>query len=160
MDISLPGDNAHPIGMTGRDGIIYVGDGRDDKVYAYDTRTGSRRSGQDVNGIDTLRKDMTDLWMNGETIWISYWLGDFIRAYDVDTGARQPHLDIQLARENAAPVGIDSDRFQPLDHGPDQRHHLRVRPPAIGGAGDNAGTEQGRGPTPGPANHRPVRHLQ
>ncbi len=111
MDISLPGDNAHPIGMTGRDGIIYVGDGRDDKVYAYDTRTGSRRSGQDVNGIDTLRKDMTDLWMNGETIWISYWLGDFIRAYDVDTGARQPHLDIQLARENAAPVGIDSDRF-------------------------------------------------
>ena len=111
MDISLPGDNAHPIGMTGRDGIIYVGDGRDRKVYAYDTRTGSRRSGQDVNGIDTLRKDMTDLWMNGETIWISYWLGDFIRAYDVDTGARQPHLDIQLARENAAPVGIDSDGF-------------------------------------------------
>ena len=54
---------------------------------------------------------MTALWTDGETIWISYWLSEFIRAYDVATGARRPGLDIQLARENASPSGIYSDGF-------------------------------------------------
>ena len=111
MDISLPADNAHPSGLTGRDGVLYVGDTRDSRVYAYDAGTRSRRSGQDINGIDTLRKEMTDLWTDGETIWISYWLGEFIRAYDVETGERKSSLDVQLARENAGPTGIHSDGF-------------------------------------------------
>ena len=64
-----------------------------------------------LDGIDTLRKEMTDLWTDGETIWISYWLGEFIRAYDVATGERKPGLDVQLARENAGPTGIHSDGF-------------------------------------------------
>ena len=111
MDIPLPGNNAHPIGLTGREGILYVGDSRDRKVYAYDIETRSRRSGQDINGIDTLKRDMTDFWLDGETVWISYWLSDFVRAYDMDTGERRDGLDIQLARENAGPSGIDSDGF-------------------------------------------------
>ena len=111
MDISLPASNAHPAGLTGRDGILYVGDGRDRKVYAYNMETKSRQSGHDINGIDTLRKEITDIWLDGETIWISYWLSDFIRAYDAATGDRKPHLDVQLARENAGPAGIDSDGF-------------------------------------------------
>ena len=111
MDISLPTDNAHPSGLTGRDGVLYVGDNRDKKVYAYDMETRSRRSEHDVNGIDTLRKEMTDLWTDGDTVWISYWLGEFIRAYDVETGERKPGLDVQLARENAGPTGIHSDGF-------------------------------------------------
>ena len=111
MDISLPGDNAHPIGLTGREGVLYVGDSRDRKVYAYNIETRSRQSDHDINGIDTLKRDMTDFWLDGETIWISYWLSDFIRAYDVATGDRKPGLDVQLARENAGPIGIDSDGF-------------------------------------------------
>ena len=54
---------------------------------------------------------MTDIWLDGDTVWISYWLGGFIRAYDVDTGERRAHLDVQLARENTGPSGIDSDGF-------------------------------------------------
>ena len=111
MDISLPRDNAHPAGLTGRGGVLYVGDNRDNRVYAYDIETRSRRSGNDINGIDTLRKEMTDIWLDGETVWISYWLGEFIRAYDAATGERKPGLDVQLARENAGPAGIDSDGF-------------------------------------------------
>ena len=111
MDIRLPASNAHPIGLTGREGILYVGDSRDRKVYAYDIETRSRQSGHDINGIDTLKRDMTDFWLDGETVWISYWLSDFIRAYDMDTGERRDGLDIQLARENAGPSGIDSDGF-------------------------------------------------
>ena len=111
MDISLAAQNAHPSGLTGRDGILYVGDNRDNKVYAYDMETRSRRSEHDVNGIDTLRKEMTDLWTDGDTVWISYWLGEFIRAYDAETGERKPGLDVQLARENAGPTGIHSDGF-------------------------------------------------
>ena len=110
-DIILPGENAHPIGLTGREGVLYVGDGRDRKVYAYNIETRSRQSDHDINGIDTLKRDMTDFWLDGETIWISYWLSGFIRAYDVDTGERKPGLDVQLARENTGPAGIDSDGF-------------------------------------------------
>ena len=110
-DIILPRENSHPVGLTGREGILYVGDSRDRKVYAYNMETRSRRSGHDINGIDTLRRNMTDIWLDGETIWISYWLSDFIRAYDTATGERKPGLDVQLARENAGPAGIDSDGF-------------------------------------------------
>ena len=110
-DIILPSENAHPVGLTGREGILYVGDSRDRKVYAYNMETRSRRSGHDINGIDTLRRNMTDIWLDGETVWISYWLSDFIRAYDTATGERKPGLDVQLARENAGPAGIDSDGF-------------------------------------------------
>ena len=110
-DIILPSENAHPIGLTGREGVLYVGDGRDRKIYAYDIETRSRRSDHDVNGIDTFKRNMTDFWLDGETIWISYWLSDFIRAYDVATGDSKPGLDVQLARENAGPSGIDSDGF-------------------------------------------------
>ena len=110
-DIILPSENSHPYGLTARGGVMYVGDNRDDKVYAYDIESGSRQSERDINGIDTLRRDMTDLWLDGDTIWVSYWLSDFIRAYDVATGERKPDLDVQLARENAGPSGIDSDGF-------------------------------------------------
>ena len=110
-DIKLHRSNSHPYGLTGRDGVMYVGDNRDDKVYAYDMESGDRRSEREINGIDTLRSNMTDIWLDGETIWISYWLSDFVRAYDVATGDRKPGLDVQLARENAGPAGIDSDGF-------------------------------------------------
>ena len=110
-DIILPSENAHPIGLTGRDGVMYVGDGRDRKVYAYNIASGERQSSSEIDGIDTLGRDMTALWTDGETMWISYWLSEFVRAYDVTTGERKPGLDVQLARENAGPIGIDSDGF-------------------------------------------------
>ena len=110
-DIILPSENAHPVGLTGREGVLYVGDGRDRKIYAYDIETRSRQSDHDINGIDTFKRNMTDFWLDGETIWISYWLSDFIRAYDVATGDSKPGLDVQLARENAGPSGIYSDGF-------------------------------------------------
>ena len=110
-DITLHRKNSHPYGLTGRDGVIYVGDNVDDKIYAYDMASGDRQSSSEINGIDTLKRDMTALWRDGETIWISYWLSEFIRAYDVTTGERKPGLDIQLARENAGPSGIYSDGF-------------------------------------------------
>ena len=110
-DITLHRNNSHPVGLTGRDGVMYVGDGPDRKIYAYDMESGDRQSEREINGIDTLRRNMTDIWLDGETIWISYWLSDFIRAYDVATGERKPNLDVQLARENAGPSGIYSDGF-------------------------------------------------
>ena len=109
-DIILAGENAHPAGLTGREGVLYVGDDRDRKAYAYDMETRSQSS-RDINGIDTFRRNMTDIWLDGETIWISYWLSDFVRAYDAETGAHKPRLDVQLARENAGPSGIYSDGF-------------------------------------------------
>ena len=110
-DITLHRNNSHANGLTGRDGVIYVGDNRDDKVYAYDITSGNRQRSSEIDGIDTLRKYMTALWTDGDTIWISYWLSEFIRAYDVETGERKPGLDVQLARENAGPSGIYSDGF-------------------------------------------------
>ena len=109
--INLHRDNASPAGLTGRDGTIYVADNGDDKVYAYDLETKRRDSGKDINGIDRLGRVMTDLWLNGATVWISHWRSDFIRAYRVSDGSRLPGLDIQVAAENRGPTGIDSDGF-------------------------------------------------
>ena len=105
----LPSENAHPVGLTGREGVLYVGDGVDRKIYAYNIETRSRQSDHDINGIDTFKRNMTDLWLDGETIWISCWLSDFVRAYDVATGDSKPGLDVQLARKNAGPSSIHSD---------------------------------------------------
>ena len=110
-DIILPGENAHPVGLTGREGILYVGDARDRKIYAYNIETRSRQRDHDINSTDTFKRNMTDFWLDGETIWISYWLSYFIRAYDVATGDSKPGLDVQLARENAGRSGIYSDGF-------------------------------------------------
>ena len=110
-DINLANANQYPTGLTGRNGRLYVADRGDDKVYAYDIETRSRASDHDVNDIDRMNKQMTDLWLNDETVWISYWRSDFIRAYDAETGARKPGLDIQTASENRGPTGIDSDGF-------------------------------------------------
>ena len=110
-DINLANGNRNAYGLTGRDGRLYVTDSSDDKVYAYDVATRSRASDHDINGIDRMNKQMTDLWLNDETVWISYWRSDFIRAYDVASGARKPSLDIQTAAENRGPTGIHSDGF-------------------------------------------------
>ena len=110
-DINLANANRNPYGLTGRNGRLYVTDSADNKVYAYDIATRSRTSEHDINGIDRMNKLMTDLWLNDETVWVSYWRSDFIRAYDVETGARKPGLDIQTASENRGPTGIHSDGF-------------------------------------------------
>ena len=110
-DINLANGNRNPYGLTGNNGRLYVTDSADNKVYAYDLATRNRASDHDINGIDRMNKQMTDLWLNGETVWISYWLSDFIRAYDLATGARKPGLDIQTAAENRGPTGIHSDGF-------------------------------------------------
>ena len=39
-DISLHRNNSHPYGITGHDGVMYVGDNSDDKVYAYNIESG------------------------------------------------------------------------------------------------------------------------
>ena len=110
-DIRLANANGNPAGLTGHDGRLYVADTQDNKVYAYDVETRSRSRDHDIAGIDRLNKHMTDLWLNDETLWVSYWRSDFIRAYDTATGTRKPSLDIQTAAENRGPTGIDSDGF-------------------------------------------------
>ena len=44
---------------------------------------------------------------SGPTRWLSHW----VRAYDLETGARIPRLDIQMARANYGSTGIHSDGF-------------------------------------------------
>ena len=145
MDISLPTDNAHPSGLTGRDGVLYVGDNRDKKVYAYDMETRSRRSEHDVNGIDTLRKEMTDLWTDGDTVWISYWLGEFIRAYGRGDRRTQTRPGRPARPRERRPNRHSLRRVQPVGAGPSQRHHLRVRRAPVGRTNHNAHQQAGPG---------------
>ena len=111
QDIALANANRHPTGLTGHDGKLYVGDNADSKVYAYDIATRAHSADDDIGSIDRLGKQMTDVWRNADTIWISYWRSDFIRAYDTETGTRKAGLDIQTATDNRGPTGIDSDGF-------------------------------------------------
>ena len=111
QDIRLDNANNNPYGLTGKDGIIYVTDTQDNRIYAYDMETRRRSSQHDISNIDRLDKQMTDLWLNEETVWVSYWRGDFIRAYDTATGARKPGLGHPDRHREPGPTGIDSDGF-------------------------------------------------
>ena len=110
-DIRLANANQHPAGLTGHDGTLYVADNGDDHVYAYDIEDRARVRDRETSGINRMGKTMTDLWRNDDTVWISYWRSEFVRAYDADTGAHQAGLDIQTATANKGPTGIDSDGF-------------------------------------------------
>ena len=110
-DVRLANANRHPAGLTGHDGKLHVGDNSDNMVYAYHIEDRSRDRDSEITGIDRMNKTMTDLWRDDDNVWISYWRSEFIRAYDADSGAHDADLDIQTARENRGPTGIDSDGF-------------------------------------------------
>ena len=62
-----------------------VGD-QDDKFYAYNISTGTRRSDLDIDELsDEGNNDPTDIWSNGKIMWVLDNEDDLVYAYDLPT---------------------------------------------------------------------------
>ncbi len=99
--------NSHPTGIWSDGTTMWVADGRDDKIYAYDLATKARVPGKDIAGIS---EDPGGLWSDGETIWVSdFFWGRGIFAYDLSTGARQRSDHKGYNSWTGLPSGLWSD---------------------------------------------------
>ncbi len=115
-DFELASDNEHPMGMVVVDGILWVGDILDDKVYAYDWETQQRLPDRDFPQteqrtalFDHYGGSIVGIWTDGDTLWFADSLDRILYAYNLEDGARRPNLDVTLYPENQSPMGITSD---------------------------------------------------
>ena len=113
-EITLHPDNRAPGGLWGQDDVIYVSDAADNMLYPYDLDTRQHiSSGRVTLAVESERGigQIGYIWSDGDTVWVTRWLSHWVRAYDLETGARIPRLDIQMARANYGSTGIHSDGF-------------------------------------------------
>ena len=111
-EITLHADNGAPGGLWGHNGVIYVSDAADNMLYPYDLDTRQHLSSSRVSlAVERERGagQIGYIWSDGETVWVTRWLSHWVRAYDLETGARIPRLDIEMARVNYGSTGIHSD---------------------------------------------------
>ena len=113
-EITLHADNGAPSGLWGQNGVIYVSDAADNMLYPYDLGTRQHiSSGRVTLAVEPERGigQIGYIWSDGDTVWATRWLSHWVRAYDLESGARIPRLDIQMARINYGSTGIHSDGF-------------------------------------------------
>ena len=96
FDTLVAAGNNRPKGIWSDGTIMWVADWDDDKIYAYDLRTKSRRPGED---FDTLlaagNNNPEGIWSDGVTMWVADNDDDKIFAYDMRTKARNPDKDFE-----------------------------------------------------------------
>ena len=107
-DITLHRKNDAENGIWTDGTTMYVGDSRDQKLYAYNVETGNRDSGKEIN-LPDLPGYLVDIWSDGETVWTASWLQAQMQAYRLSNGERRPELDLTLSPQNIGPVGMWSD---------------------------------------------------
>ena len=105
-DKTLAPENTAPVGMTVVDGILWVGDMDDAKVYVYDWDTMEHLSHRDFpltagqGTTDGGLGALSGLWTNGVTLWVTDSEDRRLYAYRVADGSRKRALDIVLYPEN------------------------------------------------------------
>ena len=112
-DIPLADDNRNPQGVHAVDGILWVGDIREEKIFAYDLATGARLAGRDIDVSSDARSlgDVSHIgiWTDGTTMWTADPNAAKLYAWDVASKARKPQFDILPYGANRVPAGIVSD---------------------------------------------------
>ena len=112
-DIPLADDNRNPQGVHAVDGILWVGDIREEKIFAYDLATGARLAGRDID-VSSDGRPLSDashigMWTDGATMWTADPNSAKLHAWDVASKARKPQFDILPYGANRVPAGIVSD---------------------------------------------------
>ena len=107
-DITLHRKNDAESGIWTDGTTMFVGDSRDQKLYAYSVATGNRDSGKEIS-LEELPGQLVDIWSDGETVWTASWLQAQMQAYRMSNGERRPGLDLTLSPQNIGPVGMWSD---------------------------------------------------
>ena len=109
-DISLHSDNDKARGLWTNGTTLYVVDGTDDKIYAYQWSDKSRDSAKD---FDTLKaagnRSPTDLWSDGTAMWVLDPFDNKIYAYKMSDTARDSGKDHNVHGHTYRSQGLWSD---------------------------------------------------
>ena len=111
QDLTFGGSNL-PRGVWSDGTTMWVADGADGKVYAYDLASQARDHGKDFNTLrDALNHDPRGIWSDGTTMWVADQNGGKVYAYNLASNARDPGKDFDTleAAGNSSPVDIWSD---------------------------------------------------
>ena len=106
------GDSNLPRGVWSDGTTMWVADGADGKVYAYDLASQARDYGKDFNALrDALNHDPRGIWSDGTTMWVTDQDRGRIYAYDLLSTERDDGKDFNTLETagNSSPVGIWSD---------------------------------------------------
>ena len=99
--------NKGPFGIWTSSTTIWVVDGNDEKVYAYN-HDGSRDAAKDFD-FDSSHQAARGAWSDGEYVWIADRDGNKLYVYEVATGTRQNSREFDLDTENVGATGVWSD---------------------------------------------------
>ena len=111
QDFAFGGSNL-PRGVWSDGTTMWVADGADGKVYAYDLASQARDHGKDFNALrDALNHDPRGIWSDGTTMWVTDQDRGRIYAYDLLSTERDDGKDFNTLETagNSSPVGIWSD---------------------------------------------------
>ena len=112
FDTGAAGNNA-PWGIWSDGDTLWVVDGRDDEIYAYDTATKARKPSEDFDEdrLDDDNDDLEGIWSDGATLWVTDENSNKIFAYNLQTKQRAPAEEFDTLEDagNRQPGGIWSD---------------------------------------------------
>ena len=94
--LSSAGNN-NLAGMWANGATLWVADGKDDKLYAYDVASKQRDSSKDII-LHSDNANPRGVWSNGATLWIADRKDDKIYAYDMSTKQRDSSQDFNTLK--------------------------------------------------------------
>ena len=112
-DFKLASGNRDPKSIWSDGTTMWVVDGADEKIYAYNLRSRARDPDKDFNKLDFGNDYPKGIWSDGTTMWVADSDMSYSRiyAYNLRTKARDPDKDFNTlyAAGNRGPEGIWSD---------------------------------------------------
>ena len=111
LDGLIAANNLTPFGLWSDGTSFYLADDGTDHVYVYN-RDGTRDTSREITlDADDYHSDVTGIWSDGTTMWITNYTSDDNRmfAYRLSDGVRDPSKEFQLDVNNLNPTDIWSD---------------------------------------------------
>ena len=110
IDSLIDADNTNPKGIWGNKSYIWVADGSDNKIYAYNRSNKLRNPAQDFDMLaNEGSEDIHGIWSDGETMWVSNSYHNRLNAYDMVTKQRSNSKELVLLGGNGDARGIWSE---------------------------------------------------
>ena len=112
FDTLIAAGNRYPHSLWSDGTTMWVGDGADDKIYAYNLITKQRDSTKDFNSLIAAgNTSPRGLWSDGTTMWVEDGQDAKIYAYNLATKQHDPSKDFDtlIAAGNTSPSGLWSD---------------------------------------------------
>ena len=102
--------NSSPTGICVFDGVVYVADLVDAKIYAYDLVDGAHLAVEDFNTLyDAGNRSPTGIWSDGQIMNVVDTADNKIYAYNMATKVRSPGNDISFHSNHASALDLWSD---------------------------------------------------